>query len=62
MTHSPSIIRFEENGPNGLFPMELDPADFHDVPDAQNVHVYFEDQDLGFSTGVWDTTTMHQAF
>ena len=62
MTHSPSIIRFEENGPNGLSPMELDPADFHDVPDAQNVHVYFEDQDLGFSTGVWDTTTMQEAF
>lgn len=62
MTKSPAIIRFEENGPNGLERMDLDPADFHEVPDAQHVHVYFEDEELGMSAGVWDTTTMQEAF
>lgn len=56
------IIRFEANGPDGLKPMELDAEDFHSVPDAQNLHVYFEDEDLGMSVGVWDTTTMQEAF
>ncbi len=62
MTTEKRIIRFAPNCPDGLKPMTLDPADFHTVPSAQNLHVYFEDRDLGFSTGVWDTTSMQEAF
>jgi uncharacterized cupin superfamily protein len=62
MTQRPKVVRFEENGPNGLSRMELDPEDFHEIPHAQHVHVYFEDDDLGMSAGVWDTTTMQEAF
>ncbi|MEO1198672.1 MAG: cupin domain-containing protein [Pseudomonadota bacterium] len=42
--------------------MTLDPADFHTLPSEQNVHVYFENEELGMSVGVWDTTTMQEAF
>lgn len=56
------LIRFEPNGPNGLEPMDLTPYDFHKRPDAQNLHVYFEDEELGMSVGVWDTTPMQEPF
>ncbi|MEM6340084.1 MAG: cupin domain-containing protein [Pseudomonadota bacterium] len=56
------IIRFDVNGPDGLKPMALDAEDFHIVPDAQNLHVYFEDEELGLSVGIWDTTSMQEAF
>lgn len=56
------IIRFEENGPDGLRPMTLDPADFQEMPDQQNLHVYFQDSELGMSVGVWDTTPMQERF
>jgi len=56
------IKRFEVNGPDGLKPMTLNPADFHTVPREQNLHVYFDDPELGMSVGVWDTTTMQEAF
>lgn len=62
MTTENRIIRFAPNGPDGLKPMKLNPADFQSVPSAQNLHVYFEDEELGLSTGVWDTTTMQEAF
>ncbi len=62
MIKKTGIIRFEENGPDGLKRMELDPADFHTLPESQHVHVYFEDDELGMSAGVWDTTTMQEAF
>lgn len=56
------IIKLDANGQNGLSPMTLDPADFASLPEAQNVHVYFEDTELGMSVGTWDTTTMQEAF
>ncbi|MEM6577074.1 MAG: cupin domain-containing protein [Pseudomonadota bacterium] len=56
------VIRFDPNGPDGLTPTELDPAAFHKLPDAQHEHVYFADYDLGMRVGVWDTTTMQEAF
>jgi uncharacterized cupin superfamily protein len=62
MTTQTGIIRLEPNGPSGLKPMTLDPDDFQQMPEQQNVHVYFEDKDLGMSVGVWDTTTMQEAF
>ena len=62
MTSELRVYRFEPNGPDGLKPMVLDPADFHTVPEQQNLHVYFQDKDLGMSVGVWDTTSMQEAF
>ena len=56
------LIRFEPNGPDGLKPMDLSPYEFHTRPDAQNLHVYFEDEELGLSVGVWDTTPMQEPF
>lgn len=62
VTNQLRLIRFEPNGPDGLAPMDLTPYDFHTRPDAQNLHVYFEDEDLGMSVGVWDTTPMQEPF
>ena len=56
------IVRFEPDGPNGLKPMDLTPYEFYTRPDAQNLHVYFEDEELGMSVGVWDTTPMQEPF
>lgn len=56
------IHRFEPDGPFGLTPMELDPTDFHEVPEGQRVHVYFADDELGMSVGVWETAPMQEAF
>lgn len=62
MTNARRIYRFEPNGPDGLKPMELSADDFQEMPSAQHVHVYFQDPELGLSTGIWDTTTMQEAF
>ena len=58
------IIRLLENGPEGqgLQPMTLTQADFHSPLPRQNVHVYFSDPALGLNVGVWDTTSMQEAF
>lgn len=62
MTTEKRIYRFDAHGPGGLKPMDLTPYDFHTRPDAQNLHVYFQDDDLGMSVGVWDTTPMQEPF
>lgn len=58
------IIRLQANGPEGqgLQPMDLDPADFQSPLPRQNVHVCFSDPALGMNVGVWDTTSMQEAF
>lgn len=56
------IIRLEPNGPDGLKPMDLTPYDFEIRPEEQTLHVYFEDEDLGMSVGVWTTTPMQEPF
>lgn len=64
MTQAIHVIRLEKNGPEdaGLKPMECDPAGFESPLPEQNLHVYFEDEENGFSVGVWDTSTMKEAF
>lgn len=64
MTHPPRVIHLDPAGPDGmgLQPLELDPADFQSTLPVQNYHLYFEDPALGLSVGIWDTTTMQEAF
>jgi len=58
------VYRLEPNGPSetGLKRMQLDPADFQSELPEQHLHVYFEDEALGLSVGVWTTTSMQEAF
>ena len=64
MTAENRVIRFEANGPaeTGLVKMTLDQDDFQSTLPEQSLHVYFEDEDLGLSLGVWTTTTMQERF
>jgi uncharacterized cupin superfamily protein len=62
MANTPHIIRMTENGPNGLSPMDLDSDDFQSPLPNQNVHVYFSDNKRGLNVGIWDTTSMQEAF
>lgn len=58
------VIRLERNGPTGvgLSEMECDPADFQSPTPSQHVHIYYSDPELGLNVGIWDTTTMQEAF
>ena len=64
MSTEKTVYRLEPNGPadTGLRKMKLDPADFQSDLPEQHLHVYFEDEALGLSVGVWTTTTMQEAF
>lgn len=64
MTKEKRIIRLESDGPTGigLAKMDLNPADFQSELPEQYLHVYYEDEDLGLSVGVWTTTSMQEAF
>ncbi len=64
MPMSPRIIRLLPNGPDGtgLAPLELDPLDFQSPLPDQHYHLYFSDPDIGLNVGIWDTTTMQEAF
>ena len=58
------IIRLEPFGPaqTGMVKMQLSPEDFQSELPVQHMHVYYEDETLGLSVGVWDTTSMQEAF
>lgn len=64
MTEIRKVIRLDRNGPpgTGMHEMECDPADFQSPLPTQHLHVYFSDEELGLNVGVWDTTTMQEAF
>ena len=64
MSTDKRVYRFERNGPDGkgLEKMTLDPANFQSELPEQHVHVYYSDDDVGLSTGVWTTTDMQEAF
>lgn len=61
---SKRIIRLNPDGPEGqgLSPMTLDAADFQSPLPRQNSHVYFSDPAFGLNVGIWDTTSMQEAF
>jgi len=64
MNTSTGVIRLEANGPGGrgLSAMELDAADFQSPLPKQHYHTYYSDESKGINVGVWDTTTMQEAF
>lgn len=64
MTTAHTVIRLEPAGPAGvgLARMDLNPADFQSPLPEQFLHLYFADEDLGLTVGVWTTTTMQEAF
>ena len=64
MSDTPRLIHLDPNGPNGtgLAPLDLDSADFQSALPQQHLHIYYEDPSIGITVGVWDTTTMQEAF
>jgi len=58
------IIRLERNGPDGsgIPEMKCDPVDFQSPLPTQHLHVYYSSPEIGLNVGVWDTTTMQEAF
>jgi len=64
MSNEQRVIRLEAYGPadTGMAEMQLDPADFQSELPQQHIHVYYEDEEIGLSVGVWDTTSMQEAF
>ncbi|MEY5011542.1 MAG: hypothetical protein RLZZ253_2681, partial [Verrucomicrobiota bacterium] len=45
-----------------LVPLELDPMDFQSPLPVQNYYLIYEDPAIGLAVGIWDTTTMQEAF
>ena len=58
------IICLEPFGPakTGMQKMHLEPEEFQSKIPVQHIHVYYEDETLGLSVGVWDTTSMQEVF
>ncbi len=64
MSNDTKVIRLEPSGPPSadMTEWQLDAADFQSDLPLQHGHTYFEDPALGLTVGVWDTTTMQEAF
>ncbi len=45
-----------------LAPLDLDPKAFQSSLPVQNYHLIFEDAAIGMAVGIWDTTSMQEAF
>jgi uncharacterized cupin superfamily protein len=61
MTFAPAPIRIDPAALD-LEPLDLDPADFQSQLPVQHHASVFEDEVTGLSVGIWDTTTMQEAF
>jgi uncharacterized cupin superfamily protein len=55
------VIRLDPDAP-GRVALDLDPGDFESPPPTQHIDVQFADERIGMTVGVWDTTTMKEAF
>ncbi|MCP3976392.1 MAG: DUF861 domain-containing protein [bacterium] len=64
MSTEKKVHRLEKYGPAGLgmHQMTCNPEDFASDLPTQTLHVYYDDEDLGMSVGVWTTTSMQEAF
>ncbi len=58
------VYRLEKHGPAdvGMHEMTCRPEDFASELPTQTLHVYYDDEKLGMSVGVWTTTSMQEAF
>ncbi len=58
------VHRLEKYGPadTGMPEMVCDPNDFASDLPTQTLHVYYDDEALGMSVGVWTTSSMQEAF
>jgi len=61
MTQALQPIRIEADMLE-LEPLEPDAAGFQSPLPVQHYHLIFEDADIGMAVGIWDTTTMQEAF
>jgi uncharacterized cupin superfamily protein len=61
MTHAPQPIRIDPDAID-LEPLDLDPAVFQSPLPVQHYGLIFEDEAIGLAVGIWDTTTMQEAF
>lgn len=55
------LLRIEPDA-SDLLPLELDPEAFQSPLPVQNYRLIFEDAAIGLAVGIWDTTTMQEAF
>ena len=64
MAKTGKVLRLDANGlgGRGLQPIDLDPADFQSPLPQQHWDICFSDTAIGLNVGVWDTTTMQEAF
>jgi uncharacterized cupin superfamily protein len=64
MNNEKRVYRLEKHGPDssGLSEMKLKPEDFSSELPKQTLHVYYEDEQLGLSVGVWTTSAMQETF
>jgi uncharacterized cupin superfamily protein len=61
MTQAPGPIRIDPDQLDFLA-LELDPAGFQSPLPVQHYALVFEDEGIGLAVGIWDTTTMQEAF
>jgi uncharacterized cupin superfamily protein len=61
MTPAPRPIRIDPEHVT-LEPLDLDPAGFQSPLPVQHYALVFADEDIGLAVGIWDTTTMQEAF
>ena len=57
---APGILRIDPTA--ALEPLDLDPEAFQSALPVQNYRLIFEDERIGLAVGIWDTTTMQEAF
>jgi uncharacterized cupin superfamily protein len=61
MTQTPRPIRIDPDRTR-LEPLDLDPGSFQSALPVQHYALFFADEDIGLAVGIWDTTTMQEAF
>lgn len=64
MTAVKKVYRLEKYGPadTGMPEMTCNPEDFASGLPTQTLHVYYDDEELGMSVGVWTTSSMQETF
>jgi uncharacterized cupin superfamily protein len=61
MRKTPAVLRIDPAAAV-MEPLALDGAYFQSPLPVQKYHLFFEDEAIGLAVGIWDTTTMQEAF